>query len=147
MDLALLQALAGGMGGFIQALVGITNLKPLIPTRSNSVEELLVPLWFPSLSGKCRTHFQCRLADVAIGWICRRDFLESLYKIKFAQFLKHESETKFNTNKLVLVPAALLVALLSFLGGTQYEKQVKIYSNWQCFNNEPFRTFQQERSN
>lgn len=32
---------------------------------------------------------------------------------------------KFNTNKLVLVPAALLVALLSFLGGTQYEKQVK----------------------
>lgn len=32
---------------------------------------------------------------------------------------------KVNTNKLVLVPAALLVALLSFLGGTQYEKQVK----------------------
>lgn len=32
---------------------------------------------------------------------------------------------KANTNKLVLVPAALLVALLSFLGGTQYEKQVK----------------------
>ncbi len=31
----------------------------------------------------------------------------------------------FKTNKLVLVPAALLVALLSFLGGTQYEKQVK----------------------
>ena len=31
----------------------------------------------------------------------------------------------FNTNKLVLVPATLLVALLSFLGGTQYEKQVK----------------------
>lgn len=30
-----------------------------------------------------------------------------------------------NTNKLVLVPATLLVALLSFLGGTQYEKQVK----------------------
>ena len=30
-----------------------------------------------------------------------------------------------NTNKLVLVPAALLVALLSFLGGTQYEKQIK----------------------
>ncbi|OGG28741.1 hypothetical protein A2971_00235 [Candidatus Gottesmanbacteria bacterium RIFCSPLOWO2_01_FULL_46_21] len=32
---------------------------------------------------------------------------------------------KINTNKLVLVPATLLVALLSFLGGTQYEKQVK----------------------
>lgn len=32
---------------------------------------------------------------------------------------------KFKTNKLVLVPATLLVALLSFLGGTQYEKQVK----------------------
>ena len=32
---------------------------------------------------------------------------------------------KMNTNKLVLVPAALLVVLLSFLGGTQYEKQVK----------------------
>ena len=32
---------------------------------------------------------------------------------------------KVNTNKLVLVPAALVVALLSFLGGTQYEKQVK----------------------
>ncbi len=30
-----------------------------------------------------------------------------------------------NTNKLVLVPATLLVALLSFLGGTQYEKQIK----------------------
>ncbi len=36
-----------------------------------------------------------------------------------------KSKQKFNTNKLVLVPAALLVALLSFLGGTQYEKQVK----------------------
>ena len=32
---------------------------------------------------------------------------------------------KVNTNKLVLVPAALLVVMLSFLGGTQYEKQVK----------------------
>lgn len=35
------------------------------------------------------------------------------------------AKQKANTNKLVLVPAALLVALLSFLGGTQYEKQVK----------------------
>jgi len=35
-----------------------------------------------------------------------------------------KAKQKFNTNKLVLVPAALLVALLSFLGGTQYEKQV-----------------------
>ena len=32
---------------------------------------------------------------------------------------------KVNTNKLVLIPAALLVALLSFLGGTKYESQVK----------------------
>lgn len=31
----------------------------------------------------------------------------------------------FNKNKLVLVPAALLVSLLSFLGGTQYEQRVK----------------------
>ncbi|MBI3342846.1 hypothetical protein HY032_01695, partial [Candidatus Gottesmanbacteria bacterium] len=31
----------------------------------------------------------------------------------------------FNKNKLVLVPATLLVALLSFLGGTQYEKRIK----------------------
>lgn len=36
-----------------------------------------------------------------------------------------KTKHKFNTNKLVLVPAALLVALLSFLGGTQYEKQIK----------------------
>ncbi len=36
-----------------------------------------------------------------------------------------KAKQKFNTNKLVLVPATLLVALLSFLGGTQYEKQVK----------------------
>ena len=36
-----------------------------------------------------------------------------------------KAKWKFNTNKLVLVPAGLLVALLSFLGGTQYEKQVK----------------------
>lgn len=36
-----------------------------------------------------------------------------------------KTKHKFNTNKLVLVPASLLVALLSFLGGTQYEKQVK----------------------
>lgn len=36
-----------------------------------------------------------------------------------------KAKQKFNTKKLVLVPAALLVALLSFLGGTQYEKQVK----------------------
>lgn len=36
-----------------------------------------------------------------------------------------KTKQKFNTNKLVLVPATLLVALLSFLGGTQYEKQIK----------------------
>lgn len=36
-----------------------------------------------------------------------------------------KTKHKFNTNKLVLVPAALLVALLSFLGGTKYESQVK----------------------
>ncbi len=39
--------------------------------------------------------------------------------------MKTKQTPKFNTNKLVLVPATLLVALLSFLGGTQYEKQVK----------------------
>ena len=39
--------------------------------------------------------------------------------------MKTKQKPKFNTNKLVLVPAALLVSLLSFLGGTQYEKQVK----------------------
>ena len=39
--------------------------------------------------------------------------------------MKTKTKTKVNINKLVLVPAALLVALLSFLGGTQYEKQVK----------------------
>ncbi len=39
--------------------------------------------------------------------------------------MKVKQKPKLNTNKLVLVPAALLVALLSFLGGTQYEKQVK----------------------
>lgn len=35
-----------------------------------------------------------------------------------------KQKQKFNTNKLVLVPATLLVALLSFLGGTRYEKQI-----------------------
>jgi micrococcal nuclease len=39
--------------------------------------------------------------------------------------MKSKLKQKFITNKLVLVPATLLVALLSFLGGTQYEKQVK----------------------
>lgn len=39
--------------------------------------------------------------------------------------MKTKQKPKFNTNKLVLVPATVLVALLSFLGGTQYEKQVK----------------------
>ncbi len=39
--------------------------------------------------------------------------------------MKSKPKQKFITNKLVLVPATLLVALLSFLGGTQYEKQIK----------------------
>ncbi len=39
--------------------------------------------------------------------------------------MKIRQKPKFDTNKLVLVPATLLIALLSFLGGTQYEKQVK----------------------
>ena len=38
--------------------------------------------------------------------------------------MKTKQKSTFNRNKLVLVPAALLVSLLSFLGGTQYEKQV-----------------------
>ncbi len=36
-----------------------------------------------------------------------------------------KAKQKFNTNKLVVVPAALLVTLLSFLGGTQYEKRIR----------------------
>lgn len=32
---------------------------------------------------------------------------------------------KPNTNKLVLVPAGLLVALLSFVGGTQFESKIR----------------------
>jgi endonuclease YncB( thermonuclease family) len=32
---------------------------------------------------------------------------------------------KKNTNKLVIVPAGLLVALLSFVGGTQYESKIR----------------------
>ncbi len=36
-----------------------------------------------------------------------------------------KAKQKFNTNKLVLVPAALLVALLSFVGGTKYEQRIK----------------------
>lgn len=39
--------------------------------------------------------------------------------------MKTKQKQKFNTNKLVLVPAALLISLLSFLGGTKYENQVK----------------------
>lgn len=39
--------------------------------------------------------------------------------------MKTKQKPKFNTNKLILVPATVLVALLSFVGGTQYEKQVK----------------------
>jgi len=39
--------------------------------------------------------------------------------------MKAKQNPKFNTNKLVLVPAALLLSLLSFLGGTKYEQQVK----------------------
>src|SRR3990167_6811369 len=38
--------------------------------------------------------------------------------------MKTKQKPKFNSNKLVLVPAALLVSLLSFLVGTQYEKQI-----------------------
>ena len=39
--------------------------------------------------------------------------------------MKTKQKPKFNTHKLVLVPAALLISLLSFLGGTKYENQVK----------------------
>lgn len=39
--------------------------------------------------------------------------------------MKTKQKPRFNTNKLVLVPAALLISLLSFLGGTKYENQVK----------------------
>ncbi len=39
--------------------------------------------------------------------------------------MKTKQKPKLNTNKLVLVPAALLISLLSFLGGTKYENQIK----------------------
>lgn len=38
---------------------------------------------------------------------------------------KTKQKPLFNKNKLVLVPAAFLISLLSFLGGTKYEQQVK----------------------
>jgi endonuclease YncB( thermonuclease family) len=36
-----------------------------------------------------------------------------------------KQQPKYNPNKLVLVPASLLIAILSFVGGTQYENRIK----------------------
>ncbi|KKQ75825.1 MAG: hypothetical protein US98_C0059G0009 [Parcubacteria group bacterium GW2011_GWC1_38_6] len=73
-----------------------------------------------------RVDYERGLANVIIGRIRRKRSIREFIQIEVCPVDKDAMKTKkINTNKLVLVPATLLVALLSFLGGTQYEKQVK----------------------
>ena len=73
-----------------------------------------------------RVDYERGLANVIIGRIRRKRSIREFIQIEVCPVDKDAMKTKkINTNKLVLVPATLLVALLSFLGGTKYESQVK----------------------
>src|SRR3990167_4957277 len=73
-----------------------------------------------------RVDYERGLANVIIGRIRRKRSIREFIQIEVCSVDKDAMKTKkIIINKLVLVPAALLVAMLSFLGGTQYEKQVK----------------------
>lgn len=90
MDLALFQALAGGMGGFIRALVGITKSQTFNPdTFKFQWKSFLVTIVVSVIVGQMSgliLNADWRMSLLA-GY-AGSDFLESLYKIKFAQFFK-----------------------------------------------------------
>lgn len=90
MDLAVLQALAGGLGGFVRAIVGITKSQTFNPDNfqfqwKSFLITIVVSVIVGQMSGLI-LNADWRMSLLA-GY-AGSDFLESLYKIRFAQLLK-----------------------------------------------------------
>ena len=87
---ALMQFLAGGMGGLVRAIVGITKAKEFNPDTFKFqwkyfLITIIVSIIVGQMSGLI-LNADWRMSLLA-GY-AGSDFLESLYKIRFAQFFK-----------------------------------------------------------
>lgn len=90
MDLAVFQALAGGLGGLVRAIVGITKSQTFNPDNfkfqwKSFLITIVVSVIVGQMSGLI-LNADWRMSLLA-GY-AGSDFLESLYKIKFAQLIK-----------------------------------------------------------
>ena len=87
---ALMQFLAGGMGGLVRAVVGITKAKEFNPDQFKFqwkyfLITIIVSIIVGQMSGLI-LNADWRMSLLA-GY-AGSDFLESLYKLRFAQFFK-----------------------------------------------------------
>ncbi len=90
MPAAVIQALAGGAGGFVRALVGITKAKEFNPdTFKFQWKYFLITIVVSVIVGQMAgliMNVDWRMSLLA-GY-AGSDLLESLYKLRFAQLIK-----------------------------------------------------------
>ena len=90
MYLALAQALAGGIGGFVRAIVGITKSETFNPDTfkfqwKSFAITIIVSIIVGQMAGVI---FNADWRMSLLAGYAGSDFLESLYKLRFAQFFK-----------------------------------------------------------
>lgn len=90
LSLAIFQFLAGGMGGLVRALVGITKSQTFDPEKFQfQWKSFLITIAVSVIVGQMAgliLNADWRMSLLA-GY-AGSDFLESLYKLRFAQFFK-----------------------------------------------------------
>ncbi len=90
MPIALIQALAGGAGGFVRAIVGINKAKEFNPdTFTFQWKYFLITIVVSVIVGQMAgliMNVDWRMSLLA-GY-AGSDLLESLYKLRFAQLIK-----------------------------------------------------------
>ena len=90
MYIAVIQALAGGAGGFVRALVGITKAKEFNPEAFKfQWKYFLITIVVSTIVGQMAgliMNVDWRMSLLA-GY-AGSDLLESLYKLRFAQLIK-----------------------------------------------------------
>lgn len=90
MYVALFQALAGGMGGLVRALVGITKSQTFNPdTFIFQWKSFLITIVVSIIVGQMAgLIFNADWRMSLLAGYAGSDFIESLYKLKFASFFK-----------------------------------------------------------
>lgn len=89
-SMAILQFLAGGLGGLVRALVGIYKSYAASPTTFKfDWKYMAISLFVSMVTGQMAgVIFNSDWRSSLLAGYAGSDFLESLYKIKFTQLIK-----------------------------------------------------------